>query len=859
MNTSLISSESTELLSRITGQKLHKQDLTPSLIFLAALITVLLGTILTDGVVTDEEKQRWQTTINQFVTTKDLRELSQLISKGVRQNYVYTKIDQLLLLTAPLSESEKLLLISFGYQMSAADGEMERREQRYLETVANKLNIQLSHQSVLASGFTHQEITDQAALQEVHFLLDSARFQALDNTFIKAASEILAVLPSLPTQKSTQSTIISYQDLKRFKEYRQQLGNVCIQLFQIVQECCDRDFLHDMTSKELEEISKKIQSQKFRLAVVGEFSQGKSTLLNALLGEEVQPVRAIPCSGSVTILKYGSQKRVICCYKDGRTEEIPLEEYKIKAAITKEAALEHRTDELVKSDIEELIFEHPELELCKNGVEIIDSPGLNEHPERTTIAQKILKNTDAAIFLTNAQRLLTEKEKELILDVRSYLNGNDDSKPAENLFILVNFMDFLDDEEDRQDVKQRLQSFVTEKNLTVTTSDRIHYISAKAALKALLNGTQDDYLLNFQNFIHSLEKFLTTERGAIQIKYFITKLNAFIQSVLSKLHLAEEALENKAKLSEQEKQQIVEQIGEASGRDVKIRISAEELIDQAIEEATLSFNQWIEELEDKIYRNSQLWQAQNNHKKKLSIEYANQFERSLFAELNNWIEQELSISILHKYVNILDQQIHQELSAIQQNIQKFDTRTGLNLSTQFNLSLSTVGFDKNLTPVDVSDEHINNFALFDGLRAGGTIATALLAFTGVGLVPIALVGGTAALVSGFLFGEDSELVKEQIKQQVIEQGITKFEASIEEIFKSICEKIELVFLNRVQAASQIIEQAILVAEELLKRQEKCYEEQQEQYQHIKFWISQKKQKIEEVKSSIEILLSQVAT
>ena len=136
-------------------------------------------------------------------------------------------------------------------------------------------------------------------------------------------------------------------------------------------------------TEEVTKISRNLQSQCFRVAVVGEFSKGKSTLLNALLGEEIQPVRDIPCSGTVTILKYGSQRRVICRYKDGREEEISPTQYQDKASISEDAALGSCEDEIINSEIKEIIFEHPELELCRNGVEIIDSPGLNEQAERT--------------------------------------------------------------------------------------------------------------------------------------------------------------------------------------------------------------------------------------------------------------------------------------------------------------------------------------------------------------------------------------------------------------------------------------------------------------------------------------------
>jgi hypothetical protein len=105
--------------------------------------------------------------------------------------------------------------------------------------------------------------------------------------------------------------------------YRKQLDNCCDQLFQIIQDCTNGSFLPHTLIEELGKVSQKIQFQGFGLAVLGELSQGKSTLLNALLGEEIQPVREISCSGMVTVLKYGTEKRVIC-YKDGREEEIPL-------------------------------------------------------------------------------------------------------------------------------------------------------------------------------------------------------------------------------------------------------------------------------------------------------------------------------------------------------------------------------------------------------------------------------------------------------------------------------------------------------------------------------------------------------
>ncbi len=358
-----------------------------------------------------------------------------------------------LVLTACFSEAEKLLLISFGYQMSAADGTIDEREKQYLKIIAKRIGIDERYLTVLSASFSSQAIGDSVALAEVHSLLEPAQFQDLDSLFVRAASHIIEHLPAKPKPQVNQKHYVSeYQELKKFQEYRQQLNGVGDRLNQIIQEGCDRAVLADALTAEIKTTQERLPSQCFRVVVVGEFSKGKSTLLNALLGEEIQPVRDIPCSGTVTILKYGSQQRIICRYKDGREEEILPEQYQEKASISEEAALGSYEDEIAKSEISEIVFEHPELELCRNRVEIIDSPGLNEGAERTVVTEQVLKTADAVIFLTSAQNTLTEKERELLLYLKKELNyGKDEG--AKNIFIVVNFFDLLRREESRKQVR----------------------------------------------------------------------------------------------------------------------------------------------------------------------------------------------------------------------------------------------------------------------------------------------------------------------------------------------------------------------------------------------------------------------
>ncbi len=49
--------------------------------------------------------------------------------------------------------------------------------------------------------------------------------------------------------------------------------------------------------------------------VLGEFKRGKSTFINALLGEEVLPSSAIPCTAVINEVKWGEQQRAILHFR----------------------------------------------------------------------------------------------------------------------------------------------------------------------------------------------------------------------------------------------------------------------------------------------------------------------------------------------------------------------------------------------------------------------------------------------------------------------------------------------------------------------------------------------------------------
>ena len=69
-------------------------------------------------------------------------------------------------------------------------------------------------------------------------------------------------------------------------------------------------------ARHLAEARQHLTSDAFRLMVVGEFKRGKSTLINALLGQDVLPAKLAPCTAVITEVKHGDRPQAVLHHSD---------------------------------------------------------------------------------------------------------------------------------------------------------------------------------------------------------------------------------------------------------------------------------------------------------------------------------------------------------------------------------------------------------------------------------------------------------------------------------------------------------------------------------------------------------------
>src|ERR687886_1231142 len=85
--------------------------------------------------------------------------------------------------------------------------------------------------------------------------------------------------------------------------------------------------------------SKNLRSGVFRLLVLGDMKRGKSTFLNALIGENLLPSDVNPCTALLTVLRYGPEKKVTVYFKEGkRLEQLDFTSFKQQYTIDPDEA-----------------------------------------------------------------------------------------------------------------------------------------------------------------------------------------------------------------------------------------------------------------------------------------------------------------------------------------------------------------------------------------------------------------------------------------------------------------------------------------------------------------------------------------
>ena len=182
-------------------------------------------------------------------------------------------------------------------------------------------------------------------------------------------------------------------------------------------------------SSRINTLREKLEDENITVSVIGQFKRGKSTLINAFLGEELLPTGIVPITSAVTEIRAG-QRSAAVKFNNGVIRPTAFED------------LEQYVNEQINPDnklgVASVQLTVPS-DFLAGGVTLVDTPGVGSiHKNNTIAAYDFVKESDAVVFMLSVDSPINEIEIDFLRSSREY---------AGKFFFAVNKVDTIPETE----------------------------------------------------------------------------------------------------------------------------------------------------------------------------------------------------------------------------------------------------------------------------------------------------------------------------------------------------------------------------------------------------------------------------
>lgn len=231
----------------------------------------------------------------------------------------------------------------------------------------------------------------------------------------------------------------------------------------------------------------KLEAERFHLVVLGEFNHGKSTFVNALLGQEILPTGITPTTASINHVVHAASPTARVMLLSGESQ--PLDPTQLKDWVT--VAGGHA------SEVSYVELGYPS-DLLQNNVVLVDTPGVNDlNEQRAEVTYGYVPRADAVVFLLDAGQALKDSEREFL---RSRVLEN----ARDRLIFVLGKMDMLSTDE-----KTAVTDYVKKNLAEMMPAPVLFPLSARDWAK-----TKDPHS-GMPELLAYLERFLARDRAQV--------------------------------------------------------------------------------------------------------------------------------------------------------------------------------------------------------------------------------------------------------------------------------------------------------------------------------------------------------
>lgn len=496
---------------------------------------------------------------------------------------------------------------------------------------------------------------------------------------------------------------------------------------------------------QLNSIVRKQNDKLLNISVIGEFSTGKSSFINALVGQELLAVNVIQgTTVAITIIEYGDNYSITLTDFDGSSTK---KEYIGIDTLRRYLHL-HTTNPEYGKKISHLTVTLPS-PILKRGFRIIDTPGTNSlelwHEEVTKKA--ITELSDLSIVTVDATQPMPES-------LMSFVDSTLETTIKDSVFV-VNKIDLIKERERNGIVKyvstKATQRFDMEAPVVFPFSS----VALTNTFSKDKVAVDDNSFMLSTRSLDGLLSYTARQRIKAQARKVLLLIDGMYTSLDKDIKQIAEKYERQLKKLELSKQtdlkpfitsQITKRqkrfLDEARGQKYDVESTGDTQISRA-----------IDKINSNIGNCGSLDTLSNNIKGSLASDIKSEGQ-----SISNAMEGKFSV---------LERTFNREMSAFQKDFESEFDRLKI-LAVKLNVHPKSVSVrhssnSANIGPITtlISEElSKENWAYFGGMGAGAAIGTAIFPVVGT------IIGGLAGLMLGGAVAPDTDKVKGDVKSKL---------------------------------------------------------------------------------------------
>lgn len=563
---------------------------------------------------------------------------------------------------------------------------------------------------------------------------------------------------------------------------------------------------------EIQKNKRNMQEESFQLVVVGEFSRGKSTFVNALLGRKILPAKLKPTTAVLTKIVYKDVPSYKLHYlKQNVEDKVITEEEFLKLIAPKE--VDKTNKNLLKDffsqqkkldDINYVEVGYP-LALCRDNVQIVDTPGTNDlNTVRLDITYNYINKADAVIMLLSANQALTASELEFL---KERVIGNQ----IKDIFFVISYKDQLKTEQDQKMVLD----FVRQNLLAVEGMPknlRVHLVSSMQALTYRRNANGETlkpkdktlYLpadmsdTGFVELESELARFLSDEKGNAKLEKYVARGQNMARQMYEDLSVQLELVSHSA-----------DELNEKIARMKPEFEQAKADVERYTQQMKNNLRNGISELQNACaVAGNEIRKAANYEIDYASVDDEGNLPKSLNSDIERAVRYEKK-NLLEELEAIQNKLIENEVERIDKKMHKIWQDLEMDMGTS-KVHSSVMGINSGGMELQIST--YSGGASMQELFGAGMVAAGVVGIiAGAALLPALALGAFGA----WLFGIGHDDPKDKVRREVNKH----YSKEMEEISKSvtnnfrnqiddICDEVKGNVKSRLTAMEDQLQQAL---------------------------------------------------